>query len=107
MITQGSKILNLKNGTIHIVDGIEIINNEKLIFTKDVKCFPYEEVKLYNSVDEVQEAFYLVLKSISEGRMKFDGYAMPDGYDMPDPISKIETKKNIFTRIWEKLLPTT
>jgi hypothetical protein len=103
MITQGSKVLNLKTETIHIVDGIEIINNEKLIFTKDVKCFPYEEVKLYNNVDEVQEAFYLALKSISEGRMKYDGYAMPDGYIIPDSISKIKTKKNIFQKIYNRI----
>jgi hypothetical protein len=103
MITQGSKVLNLKTETIHIVDGIETINNEKLIFTKDVKCFPYEEVKLYNNVDEVQESFYLVLKSISEGRMKYDGYAMPDGYIIPDSISKIKPKKNIFQKIYNRI----
>jgi hypothetical protein len=103
MITQGSKVLNLKTGTIHIVDGIEIINNKTLIFTKDVKCFPYEEVKLYNNIDEVQESFYLVLKSISEGRMKYDGYAMPDGYIIPDSISKIKTKKNIFQKIYNRI----
>jgi hypothetical protein len=100
MIKQGSEILNIKTNTKHIVDGIETINNEKLIFTKDVKCFRYEEATLVLNVDEVQSSFFLITKSISEGRMNYDGFAIPD------PLPKLETKKNIFTRIWEKLLPS-
>lgn len=100
MINQGSEILNIKTNTKHIVDGIEIINNEKLVFTKDVKCFPYNEVTLVTNVDEVHNSFFLIIKSISEGRMNYDGFAIPD------PLPKNKAKKNIFIRIWEKILPS-
>jgi hypothetical protein len=42
MVAIGSKVINKKTNKIHIVDEIEIINGETLIFTKDIKCFPIE-----------------------------------------------------------------
>lgn len=45
MIIHGTQILNKKTNTIHIVDDIEVINNETLVFTKDMKCFPISEIK--------------------------------------------------------------
>jgi hypothetical protein len=47
MISHGTQIINEKTNTIHIVDEVEVINNETLVFTQDVKCFPLSEVKRY------------------------------------------------------------
>ena len=42
MVTIGSKVINKKTNKIHIVEEIETINGETLIFTTDIKCFPIE-----------------------------------------------------------------
>lgn len=52
MITHGTQIINEKTNTIHIVDEIEVINNETLVFTHDVKCFPLSEVKRHPNLGE-------------------------------------------------------
>lgn len=98
MITQGSEIFNLKTRTKHIVDEIEIINNEKLVFTKDVKCFPIKEVKLLKTYDEEDENLEFLKKILYKKKLNYDGYVIPK------PIQKLEPQKNIFSRVWKKIL---
>jgi hypothetical protein len=49
MISHGTRIINKKTNTTHVVDGIEVINGESLVFTKDIKCFPISEVRRIES----------------------------------------------------------
>ena len=55
MIESGTQIINIKRNTIHIVDGVEVINNEKLVFTADMKCFPIGEIELFYSPQFTKE----------------------------------------------------
>jgi len=68
MISHGTQIINEKTNTIHIVDEIEVINNETLVFTQDVKCFPLSEVKKYPNLEKInneddESLALLVIKS--------------------------------------------
>ena len=68
MIGYGTQIINKKTDTIHIVDEIEVINNETLVFTQDVKCFPLSEVEKYPNLEKIhstddESLALLVIKS--------------------------------------------
>jgi hypothetical protein len=52
MITYGTQIINERTNTIHVVDGIETINDKTLVFTQDIKCFPLSEVKIYSNLEK-------------------------------------------------------
>lgn len=41
----GEKIKSLTKKTIHVIESIETIAGKTVIFTKDTKCFPVEDVK--------------------------------------------------------------
>ena len=57
-ISEKNQIFNLKNKTIHFVDEILMIENQKYIFTEDLKCFPENEIKYitsYPTIDGIQK----------------------------------------------------
>lgn len=68
MIGYGTQIINKRTNTVHTVDGIEVINNETLVFTQDVKCFPLSEVEKYPNLEKIhskddESLALLVIKS--------------------------------------------
>jgi hypothetical protein len=99
MMESGSQIVNMKRNTTHIVDDIEVIHNKTLVFTTDMKCFPIEEVELSPIRLTTNERNRL--KSLSPLLFEVLEHDFPQ-FTPP----KIDTKKNIFVRIWEKLLPS-
>ncbi len=44
-ISIGNKIKSLSKKTTHVVESIEIFENQTVVFTEDVKCFPIEDVQ--------------------------------------------------------------
>jgi hypothetical protein len=95
----GSQIISIRTNTAHIVDDIETIDNKRFVFTTDMKCFPIEDVELFSvrlSTDERKRLKTLTPLLFEVLEHDFPQFTPP----------KIETKKNIFTRIWEKLLPS-
>jgi hypothetical protein len=91
----GSQIISVRTNTTHIVDDIETIDNKRLVFTTDMKCFPIEEVELYSvrlSTDERKR-----LKTLTPLLFEVLEHDYPQ-FNLP------QNKKNIFTRIREKLL---
>jgi hypothetical protein len=46
MIQIGDKIRNKKTNTIHIVDSIDVFDGLTLIFTKDIKYIPINDVEI-------------------------------------------------------------
>ncbi len=62
-ISIGNKIKSLSKKTTHVVESIEIFENQTVVFTEDVKCFPIEDVqKNYDSF--VAEFFTKVFSGI-------------------------------------------
>lgn len=93
----GSQIISVRTNTTHIVDDIETIDNKRFVFTTDMKCFPIEEVELCPvrlSIDERKR-----LKTLTPLLFEVLEHDYPQ-FNLP------QNKKNIFTRIWEKLLPS-
>lgn len=91
----GSQIISVRTNTTHIVDDIETIDNKRLVFTTDMKCFPIEEVELYSvrlSTDERKR-----LKTLTPLLFEVLEHDYPQ-FNLP------QNKKNIVTRIREKLL---
>ena len=95
----GSQIISIRTNTTHVVDDIEVINNKTLVFTTDMKCFPIEEVELSPIRLTINERNRL--KSFSPLLFEVLEHDFPQ-FTPP----KIDTKKNIFVRIWEKLVPS-
>jgi hypothetical protein len=59
----GNKIKSLSKKSTHIVESIEVIENQTVVFTEDVKCFPIEDVQRnYDSF--VSEFFTKVFSGI-------------------------------------------
>ena len=108
MTSPGSKIVNIKTNTTHIVDEIEVINGQKLIFTKDVKCFPYEYcVPFENSkLDSIHlthsESIVFAKHVLTE---LFNGEReITLGEWTPPPFTPQKlAKKNMFETIWSKI----
>lgn len=93
----GSQIISVRTNTTHRVDDIETIDNKRLVFTTDLKCFPIEEVELCPvrlSTDERER-----LKTLTPSLFEVLENDYPH-FNLP------QNKKNIFTRIWEKILPS-
>lgn len=42
----GDKIRFIKKNSIHLIESIETIANQTVIFTEDSKCFPVEEITI-------------------------------------------------------------
>jgi hypothetical protein len=96
MIESGTQIINIKRNTIHIVDGVEVINNEKLVFTTDMKCFPIKEIELFypfQFTNKDQDALKKLSISLFE--------VLENDYPYFDP-PKV-SKKNMFKTIWSKI----
>jgi hypothetical protein len=101
MISRGSQITNVRNNTTHIVDDIEVINGEKLIFTEDTKCFPYHECELVqNSSIEYTNFTKNLIDNLKHSELDLGEWTPPPFV----PIPKI--KKNFLKRIWDKILYT-
>lgn len=46
----GDKIRSISKKTEHIVESLETIGNQTVLFTEDIKCFPLEDIeKEYDS----------------------------------------------------------
>jgi len=108
MITIGSQIIYIKTNTLHTVDGIEVINHKTLVFTKDTKCFPIEEVmsvesyyKTQKEVNASEQYVYSVIDNLVEsGRNMTLGEWAPKYY-VPR-VKKI--KKTVIGEIWDKII---
>jgi hypothetical protein len=101
MISRGSQITNVRNNTTHIVDDIEVINGEKLIFTEDTKCFPYHECELVqNSSIEYTNFTKTLIDNLKHSELDL-GEWTPREF-----IPKPKIKKNFLKRIWDKILYT-
>jgi hypothetical protein len=62
-LTIGDKIKSLSKKSTHVVESIEIVENQTVIYTEDIKCFPIEDVqKNYDSF--VAEFFTKVFSGI-------------------------------------------
>lgn len=95
MIKPGSEITHKITNATHIVDGFEIINNEKLVFTTDMKCFPINEIRINEDTCTVESVIYELVKS----KRKIDmGLLTPPPFT-PQKLSK----KNMFETIWSKI----
>ena len=101
MISQGTKIINKRTNTTHLIDEIEVINNETLIFTQDMKCFPISEIMVVKNGDSP------LSYSESERMINFtNSFIRVLRYDLPlaekDP-SYVDKLKNMFEPIWSKM----
>jgi hypothetical protein len=62
-LTIGDKIKSLTKKSIHVVESIEVFENQTVVFTEDVMCFPIEDVqKNYDSF--VAEFFTKVFSGV-------------------------------------------
>lgn len=62
-LIKGDKIKSVSSKTIHIIESIEVFENQTVVFTEDVKCFPIEDVERnYDSF--VSEYFTKVFSGI-------------------------------------------
>jgi hypothetical protein len=107
MIRRGTQIINEKTNTIHIVDEIEVINNETLVFTQDVKCFPLSEVKKYPNLEKISseddESLILsVIKSCNNFPVMKENYQeiLENVFKDYDMNKKNPPKKNILQKIY-------
>jgi chemotaxis protein CheY-P-specific phosphatase CheC len=102
MISKGSKVINIKTNKLHVVEEIEIINGETLIFTTDISCFP---------IDFCREVFE---ERISIGNSEYQNKE-PEVLDLLQSLHKIidisefpsipyvHEEKNLITKIWDKI----
>jgi len=44
-LTIGDKIKSLSKKSTQVVESIEIVENQTVIYTEDIKCFPIEDVE--------------------------------------------------------------
>jgi hypothetical protein len=61
---KGDKIKDIKKGTIHIIESIELFGEDTVIFTEDSKCLPMEQVSVMNIVETYSD---LCVNGINEG----------------------------------------
>ena len=108
MVTIGSQIIDTKTNTFHIVDGIEVIDNKTLVFTKDLKCFPIGEIipieNLYNTQKEVtpseQYVYSVITRLINSEREMTLGEWAPKHY-----VPRVKkAKKTLIYQIWENFI---
>jgi hypothetical protein len=100
-MSKGTQIINKRTNTTHFIDEIEVINNETLIFTQDMKCFPISEIIVAKIED------YPLSYSESKTIINFtNSFIQVLRYDLPlaekNP-SYIDKLKNMFEIIWSKL----
>jgi hypothetical protein len=62
-LTIGDKIKSLTKKSIHVIESIEVVDNQTVIFTEDIKCFPIEDVQR-NHDSFVSEFFTKVFSGI-------------------------------------------
>lgn len=101
MITKGCQITNVINNTIHIVDDIEVINGQKLIFTEDMKCFPYHECELIQSSSmELANVTKTLIDNLKKSELDL-GEWTPREF-----IPKPKKRKNLLFRFWDRIIYT-
>jgi hypothetical protein len=101
MISRGSQITNIRNNTIHVVDDIEVINGEKLIFTEDTKCFPYHECEI---VQKPRTDLTNITKTLIDN-LKHSELDLGE-WTPREFIPKPKIRKNFLSRFWDKILYT-
>lgn len=93
MITQGTQIKNKKTNTIHVVDDIEVINHETLVFTKDLKCFPITEIEKSETSNSVSNDYdSRVVINLTNSIIQVLHYDLPYVQKKPNFIEKIIRK---------------
>ena len=101
MISQGTQIINKRTNTTHFVDEIEVINNETLIFTQDMKCFPISEIivaKIEESPMSYSESKTII--NFTNSFIRVLHYDLPLAEKDPSYVDKL---KNMFESIWSKM----
>lgn len=101
MILHGTQIINEKTNTIHVVDEIEVINNETLVFTQDMKCFPISEirtVKIENIPLSPSESKTII--NFTNSLIQVLRFDLPYAEKEPSHIEKL---KNQFLEIWLRI----
>lgn len=99
MITPGSKIINKKTKTLHIVDSIEVIDGITLIFTEDIMCFPIEFCYEFTDYETDVKKEKVDLSEIVR-----DLHLVLDISEAPSVPYCPPKSKNFFTRVLGKLL---
>jgi hypothetical protein len=90
MIVPGTQIKNKKTNTIHVVDGIEAINHETLVFTTDLKCFPILEIeKLETPNSESNDYDPRIVINLTNSIIQALHYDLPYVEKKPSFIEKI------------------
>ena len=93
MIVIGTQIKNKKANTIHVVDGIEVINHETLVFTTDLKCFPISEIeKLETPNSESNDYESRIVINLTNSIIQVLHYDLPYVEKKPNFIEKIIRK---------------
>lgn len=103
-MTRGTKIISKQTNQIHIVDEIEIINGETLIFTMDKKCFPIGQIDSLR-----KENSNLNTKEIHRHEI-IETVEFLENLHLIIDISEFPSipypKKNIFSRFLDKIVYT-
>lgn len=105
MISKGSKVINIKTNKLHVVEEIEIINGETLIFTTDISCFPIDfcqeviEESIFIRNSEYQNKEPKVLNLLQTLHMVIDISEFPS-------IPYVHEEKNLISKIWDKIIYT-
>ena len=44
-LTIGDKIKSLSKKSTHVIESIETVENQTVVYTEDIKCFPIEDIE--------------------------------------------------------------
>lgn len=92
MMHYGTEIINKKTKTVHKVDDIEVINNETLVFTQDLKCFPISEIQTCNIQNSELHNHNSKIIELTNSLIQVLDYNLPYAEKKPSFIEKVISK---------------
>ena len=99
-IIKGDKIYSKSKGTYHIVDDVETIEGFEIIFTEDIKGFPFDDVKkCVNSFADFLDK-KLNKQDIDEG--EYNSFVKSIASKLTEPIILYDVDLFLKTGIWIK-----